>query len=91
MTIYRIRRDGIACSDLGSEVVILDLATSRYFAASASAAVLVAALVEGASAEDLVHRVLAEYDVPPTEATADVDAFLAQLQSRNLLDTIAPC
>jgi len=91
MTTYRIRRDGIACSDLGSEVVILDLDTSRYFAASASAAVLVSALVEGASTDDLVRRVLAEYDVPSAEAAADVDAFLAQLQSRNLLDTIAPC
>ena len=91
MTTYRIRRDGIACSDLGSEVVILDLDTSRYFAACASAAVLVSALVEGASTDDLVRRVLAEYDVPSAEAAADVDAFLAQLQSRNLLDTIAPC
>ena len=91
MTTYRIRRDGIACSDLGSEVVILDLDTSRYFAACASAAVLVSALVEGASTDDLVRRVLAEYDVPAAQAAADVDAFLAQLQSRNLLDTIAPC
>src|SRR5690349_5094251 len=65
MSFYRLRRDGIACSDLGSEIVILDLNTSSYFAASASAAVLVNALIEGASAEDLVGRLLDSYEVAP--------------------------
>ena len=46
MTFDRLRRHGIACSDLGSEIVILNLETSFYFAASASAAVLVNALIE---------------------------------------------
>lgn len=91
MTLYRLRRDRIACSDLGSEIVILDLDTSSYFAASASAAVLVGALIDGASAEDLVARLLDRYEVTSTDAAADVESFLAQMRSRNLLDTVAPC
>ena len=42
---FRLRRDGVACSDLGSEIVILDLDTSSYYSASNSAATLVGALV----------------------------------------------
>lgn len=90
MTFYRMRRDGIACSDLGSEIVILDLDTSAYFAASASAAVLVNALIEGASTDDLVGRLLNSYEVAPADAVADVEAFLGQLRTRNLLETVAP-
>ena len=90
MTCYRLRRDGIACSDLGSEFVILDLGTSSYFAASASAAVLVSALVEGATADELAGRLLEHYEVTTTDATADVEAFLAQLRRRDLLEEVAP-
>jgi Coenzyme PQQ synthesis protein D (PqqD) len=91
MTVYRMRQDGIACSDLGSEIVILDLGTSSYFAASASAAVLVGALMEGATTDELVSRLLDRYAVTTNEAAADVETFLAQMQSRNLLDTVAAC
>src|SRR5262245_23682582 len=76
MTRYRLRRDSVATSDLGSEIVILDLDTSFYFAVSESAAVLVGALAEGASAEELVGRLLDHYDVQAAEAAADVEAFL---------------
>ena len=89
MTFYRLRRDGIACSDLGSEFVILDLETSSGFARSASAAVLVHALVEGATADDLVSRLIEHYEVTTTDATADVELFLAQLRGRNLLETVS--
>jgi hypothetical protein len=86
-----MRRDGVACSDLGSEIVILDLDTSSYFAASASAAVLVNALIDGASEEDLVGRLLDSYEVAPADAATDVEAFLMQMRTRNLLETVAPC
>lgn len=91
MSSYRLRRDGLACSDLGSEIVILDLDTSSYFAASASAAILVGALIEGATTADLVDCLREQYEVPTDVAAADVEAFLAQMRRRNLLDTTAPC
>ena len=33
MGTYRLRRDGVACSNLGDEIVILDLETSVYLSA----------------------------------------------------------
>jgi hypothetical protein len=89
MSFYRLRREGVAWSDLGSEIVILDLDTSSYFAASASAKVLVGALIQGATAEDLVGRLREQYEVTTEHAVADVEAFLQQLRRRNLLDAVA--
>jgi Coenzyme PQQ synthesis protein D (PqqD) len=88
MTALRLRRDGVACSDLGSEVVILDFESSTYFSARASAAVIVQTLVEGASPEALVAKLLDRYDVTTDVAAADVRRFLDQLESRNLLEQI---
>jgi hypothetical protein len=86
---FQLRRDGVACSDLGSEIVILDLDTSSYYSASNSAAVLLGALVDGASREDLVERLVTTYDVDVDEADIDVEAFLDGLRKRNLLEEVA--
>ena len=37
-----------------------------------------------------MDRLLAHYAVSAADATADVEAFLAQMQGRNLLDTVTP-
>lgn len=50
----RLRRDGVAWSDLGTEIVILDLRSSTYFSVRDSGAFLVTVLVDGASAD--THR-----------------------------------
>jgi hypothetical protein len=89
VTIFRLRRDGVACSDLGSEFVILDLDSSVYFSARDSAAVLVGSLQEGASAEVLADRLVARYNVATETAAADVRVFLEQMRSRNLLEQVA--
>lgn len=85
MTLLRLRRDGVACSDLGSEIVILDLDSSSFFSVADSAAIVVGALTAGASREHLIERLTETYDVQASEAAADVDAFLSDLRSRNLL------
>jgi hypothetical protein len=89
VTTFRLRRDGVACSDLGSEIVILDLDTSSYYSAAASAATLVGALVDGASCEALVEQLVTTYAVEPEEAAADVEGFLDGLRRRNLLEEVA--
>lgn len=88
MTAFRLRRDGVACSDLGSEVVILDLDSSAYFSARNSAATLVQTLVEGASPQALAEQLVIRYDVTPDVAAADVQRFLDQLNTRNLLEKV---
>ena len=88
MPAFRLRRDGVACSDLGSEVVILDFASSTYFSARDSAATIAQTLVEGASPEALVEQLVSRYDVTDEDAATDVRRFLDQLTTRNLLEQV---
>lgn len=88
MPTFRLRHDGVACSDLGTEVVILDFDSSTYFSARDSAATIVQTLVAGASPEALVERLVSRYDVTEEVAGADVRRFLDQLNSRNLLEQV---
>lgn len=86
MANFRLRSTDVAWSDIGSEIVILDLRSSRYFSASGTSALLVKMLAVGAERDDLVGRVLAEYDTTAETAAADIDAFLLELRERDLLD-----
>ncbi|MGQ0577207.1 MAG: PqqD family protein [Pseudonocardia sp.] len=86
MPAVRLRRDGVVWSDLDGEVVLLDLRTSTYFSARASAAVLVNALADGESEPGLVARLVERYDTTPAAARVDVAAFLGALADRDLLE-----
>lgn len=44
------------------------------------------ALEEGASKEELVKKLTAEYEVDDATASADTDAFVARLREASLLD-----
>lgn len=88
MNEIRLRREGIAWSDLGSEVVILDLRSSTYFSARDSGAFLVNALVDGASATTLVERLLGRYEADTDTVRADVDEFLGELARRDLIEPV---
>lgn len=88
MTAFRLRRDDVAYSDLGEEIVILDLRSSTYFSVRNTAAQLVTALLDGASANALVAGLCARYDVAEDVASRDVQAFLTDLARRDLLEAM---
>lgn len=88
MSTHRLRRDGITCSDLGSEVVILDLGTSVYFSARNAAAVLVDSLLAGATEQAMAARLVTGFGIDADVAERDVQDFLAQLRGRNLLEPV---
>ncbi|MBQ6553910.1 MAG: PqqD family protein, partial [Firmicutes bacterium] len=44
------------------------------------------ALEDGASKEELVKKLTAEYEVDDATASADIDAFIARLREASLLD-----
>lgn len=88
MPTLRLRRDGVAWSDLGSELVILDIRSSTYFSVRDTGAFLVTALVDGASTQTLVDRLLDSYDTTEDTARDDVEDFLAELSRRDLLEPV---
>jgi Coenzyme PQQ synthesis protein D (PqqD). len=88
MTVARLRRDGVMTSDLGSEIVILDLDSSTYFSVRDTGAVLLNRLVEGASVESMAEELSTTYDADYEVALADVREFVADLTARRLLEYV---
>ncbi len=86
MAVLRLRREGVAWSDLGSEIVILDLRSSTYFSVRGTAAFLVTSLVDGASADGLVEQLVGSYETTEDTARTDIDGFLTELENRDLLE-----
>jgi hypothetical protein len=86
----RLRSEALEWRDVEGEVVALDLRTQMYLAINRTGAVIWPALEAGADRLDLVERVVQRFDVSPERAATDVDAFLADLASRDLLEPAAP-
>lgn len=81
----RLRAEGVPWIDIDGEIVALDTAASEYLGANASASLLWHALVEGATRDELVGRLIERYGIGRDLAGADVDRFLQALEGRGLI------
>ena len=71
---------------VGDEVVILDIASGRYFGLNDVGAVIWDHLDHEATRRDLVDAVVASFDVDRAQAAADIDELVAELIDRGLVD-----
>jgi Coenzyme PQQ synthesis protein D (PqqD) len=85
MTVLRLDPDAIAWREVDGEILALDIAASMYLSTTPAGATLWRALARGASRDDLVELLLAEFDVDEARATTDVEAFVAELAAHGLL------
>jgi hypothetical protein len=83
--VLQLRAGNLASRGFNDEMVVLDLRTSRYLSTNPAGTVLWRALERGATRRQLVEALLAEFDVEPERAEADVDAFLQACAKRGLL------
>jgi hypothetical protein len=82
----QLRRDGLHWVEADGEIVALDDRSMQYLGANPVGALIWRALVEGTTRDELVARVVSEFDVDEPTARTDVDAFLAQMSKLGLLD-----
>lgn len=83
---HRIDRKAVTWRWVEGEVVALDMLADEYLAIDGTGAVLWRALEDGATVDQLVAAIEAEFDIDAdTDVRADVDEFLDDLRSRNLL------
>jgi hypothetical protein len=85
MTRLRLRGDLIWRS-AGEEIVALDRKPGKYVSTNAAGALLWRALADGASRDELVSRLVAEFGIDADQAEQDVDAYLAELEETGLLE-----
>ena len=83
----RLRQQGLEWRQVDDEVVALDLDTARYLATNRTGALLWDQLAAGATREALIARLMESWDLDEARAAADVDAFLAMLSDRGLLES----
>jgi len=75
----------VVAAELGEESVLLDTETGQYFGLDQTGSAVWRLLAVGASDQEIVERLLAEYDVEPDALRQDVEAFLSALQSNRVL------
>jgi len=81
----RLRDTDLDWREVEGELVALDLRESRYLAVNQTGKQLWSALVDGATRVELVDRLVDAFEIERSQAEADTDAFLGDLESRGLL------
>jgi len=80
--------DSVVDAVLGDEVILLNVESGLYFGLDPVGTRIWELLVEGTSEQEIVGRVLDEYDVEPERARTDVEAFIQTLASRGLTQEV---
>lgn len=84
--VLKLRADAVDWRLVDGQVVALDRGRSVYLSINQAGAALWPAIAKGATREVLVGTLLQTFDVEPGRAGADVGAFVADLNERNLLE-----
>ena len=82
----RIRPGTVEWREFEEEVVAVDTRTAMYMAVNRSGSVLWPTLLEGATREELIDRLVARYGVGRGQAEQDVDEFVQALDEQELLE-----
>ena len=86
----KIKDNFILRKDADSYVVVpvgkLTLDFNGIITLNETGAFLFELLQKGADREELIDRLLAEYDVTPERAAADVDVFLEKVKASDVLE-----
>jgi coenzyme PQQ synthesis protein D (PqqD) len=73
--------------EIDGEVVAIDLDASTYLSTNESGVHLWRRLAEGTTREELVIELVQAFGIEREQAETDVDHFVEELRSRNLLET----
>lgn len=76
----------LAVADLGNEAVLLDPASGSYYGLNEVAARILDLAREETTIDQIVDRLLDEFDVERQRLAADVVIFVKDLEARGLID-----
>ena len=81
----KLRTEDLEWRQIDDEIVALDARRAEYLGVDGSAVELWGALCDGASRDQLITKLVERYRISRERAGADVDNFVAELASRELL------
>lgn len=82
--IYQLKQD-ILSSQIGDEIVLLDVASGKYFKMDEIGSTIWEYLKKPMSIEDLVQTLMTEYEVEIERCTSDVSDFIDKLKINEFL------
>jgi hypothetical protein len=82
----KLRPEAIEWREVEGEVLVLDIDASEYLSVNPTGARVWEALAAGTTRAALVRMLVEAFRVDDATAEADLDAFLAGLRERGLLD-----
>ncbi len=74
--------------EVGGEAVLLDLETEKYFGLDEIGTLVLREIDRGATLDETVARVLAEYDATEATVRVDIESLVRSLVERGLLQTV---
>lgn len=77
--------DGIVISEINNESVMLNLATGNYFQVNELGSLIISALSEYSTINDLNKKIIKDFDVTTDKCKEDLLAFIKDLESKKLL------
>jgi PqqD family protein of HPr-rel-A system len=77
---------GLTAADLGGEAVVLDPRSGRYYGLNELGARIFELAQRPRTIDKIMHALLQEYDVKAETLRADLLAFLAEMEQRNLIE-----
>lgn len=83
----RLRRSELSWREIDGEMVVLDLASSRYLTTNRTGSFLMRLLTEERTADELTDSLMAEFGISREQAGGDVGQFVQMLADKGLLDT----
>ena len=81
-----LRGDDLAWRTVDEELIAIDVRDSTYLSSNDSGLLMWNKLAAGTTKEELAASLVDEYGIDAGTASEDVDAFLADLKERGLLD-----
>lgn len=87
MTVYRASTKYLY-SEIDSEAVILDINSGTYFGLNEVSNTVWQLLQTPASQQQLVEKILAEYEVTEERAVSDIDNLLKEMVNTGLVEVV---
>jgi hypothetical protein len=78
-------RPDVVCATQGDVTILLDVANGYYYSCDDVAGLIWALVCDERSVTQIVEAVVAQYDVSPSRATRDIEAFLSDLANAELI------
>jgi coenzyme PQQ synthesis protein D (PqqD) len=83
---FRLGAAAVFWDEVDGEVVALETESSKHIAVNRAGTVLWRLLADGAERDELVRSLAGAYAIDRAQAEHDVDAFVAMLERRGLLE-----